>query len=141
MVYANWHGQWTANTSCFVMYQNYNKETALHKYFRIFCDKSRLTTWIVCIYESKNSNDAMKGTEEDFLILISFGNNNKSKYTARESIIESLNIVKWRLKARIMEQEKLAVARQRLGKDVCTATNKHVELEDAVFSIWYAPRL
>jgi hypothetical protein len=43
-----------------------------------------------------------------------------------------------------MEQEPAAVARQRRGIHVSTATNQHVTIDvllEAVFSVWSAPRL
>jgi hypothetical protein len=43
-----------------------------------------------------------------------------------------------------MEQEESAIARQRRGKHVSTATNQHViieELSEAVFSVWSSPIL
>jgi hypothetical protein len=44
----------------------------------------------------------------------------------------------------MVEQEDVAVARQRHSKRISTATNKHVtteELLEIVFSMWSAPRL
>jgi hypothetical protein len=64
--------------------------------------------------------------------------------TCRGLKISNIDIVTLRLKARILEIEEAAVARQRRLKQVSSATNKHAtteELLEAVFSIPSLPRL
>jgi hypothetical protein len=43
-----------------------------------------------------------------------------------------------------VEKEEAAIARKRCGKNGPAATNQHATIEElfeAVFSVWYAPRL
>jgi hypothetical protein len=44
----------------------------------------------------------------------------------------------------MVEQEEAVIARERRGKHVFAATNKHATIEEqleVVFSMWFAPRL
>jgi hypothetical protein len=45
------------------------------------------------------------------------------------SVQQNVDIVTWGLKARIVEQEEMAIARQRLGKHTPEATDTHTTME------------
>jgi hypothetical protein len=58
--------------------------------------------------------------------------------------LNTINIVTWWLKTRIVEQEQRPIARQWRSKSISAAMNKHKTIEElleAVSSVWSVPRL
>jgi hypothetical protein len=63
---------------------------------------------------------------------------------SRNYTAEATDIVKWRLKTKIAEQEQVVGTRQGHGKHVSTPMNKHATIEElleVVFCTWSMPRL